>query len=51
VAADVGTGSVGGHDRGSVSSTSVSRSAQTERRGTSTSMKVAIMIDIRICSR
>ena len=45
------SGSTGGTTDDSVSSTSVSRSAQTAARGTRTSMKVAIMIDMRICMR
>ena len=40
-----------GATRGSVSSTSLIRSAQTAARGTSTNMKVAIITDIRICTR
>ena len=47
----VETGLVGETTVESVSSTSVMRSALTAARGTSTSMKVAIMIAPRICTR
>ena len=45
------TGSAGGTTDDSVSSTSAIRSAHTEARGTIISMKVAIITDIRICTR
>ncbi len=45
------TGSVGGTTDDSVSSTSPIRSAHTDARGTITSMKVAIITDIRIWTR
>ncbi len=44
-------GESGGSTAGSVSSTSTIRSAQTSARGIIMNMNVAIITDIRICSR
>ena len=49
--ADAGPARPAARTSGSVSSTSTIRSAQTSARGTITNMNVAIITDIRICSR
>ena len=50
-AAEHGAARFGGTTDESVSSTSLIRSAQTAARGTIISMNVAIITDIRICTR